>query len=343
MNEVPAVPDPPIPGAAGASDPPFPAKADLGEIVDGAIGRYFEARRGRIDGFVKTHYSLIGSARLHRHALGWDVLRAPANVTVIGPTVALKLAALGARRLRAPRAAAWLGSRDLFLQTGVGREIDWLVQTEFLELPYIQKERTSTRDALAEEILIDARVEAVFSESLKAIEGQASRADFRIRLEEMLAAYTSSRAAAADLTNSLIGASVGAMALKKVTPSAISLGPPLAAAIAQHTAIASFPLGAGVGGLWYGAFPASASLGLVVGATAGVLGAASVLTAFTGVLTDPAQRRLGLHQRRLRRMLDVLERQFRGDEQARYVVREHYVTRLFDLLEVMRIAYRIAT
>ena len=55
-----------------------------------------------------------------------------------------------------------------------------------------------------------------------------------------------------------------------------------------------------------------------------------------------AQRRLGLHQRRLNKMLDALERQFRGDEQARYIVRDHYVTRLVDLMDVLRAAYRIA-
>lgn len=322
--------------------PAFPSTVEVRRIVDDAIGRYFDARRANVGGFVKRHYSLIGSARLHRHALGWDVVKAPANVTLIGPAVALKLAALGAGRVRAQRAASWLGSRDVFIETGVGRQVEWLVQTELLELPYTQNGRTSTRDALAGEILADARIESAFAESLKAMSGQAARVEFRARLETALAAYTSTRAAAADLTNALIGASVGTISLKKVTPSALSLGPPIAAAIAQHSAVASFPLGAGIGGLWYGAFPASASAGLVVGATAGVMGAASVLTAFTGILTDPAQRHLGLHQRRLYRMVDVLERQFLGDDKARYVVRDHYVTRIFDLLEVLRTVYRVA-
>jgi hypothetical protein len=54
-------------------------------------------------------------------------------------------------------------------------------------------------------------------------------------------------------------------AFHQLTPGTLTLGPVLAAALAQQAAIASFPLGAGLGGLWYGLFPAAPSAGLVAG------------------------------------------------------------------------------
>lgn len=35
-----------------------------------------------IDGFVRPHYRRPGALRLHRHAIGWDLLRAPVNVAL---------------------------------------------------------------------------------------------------------------------------------------------------------------------------------------------------------------------------------------------------------------------
>ena len=91
------------------------------------------------------------------------------------------------------------------------------------------------------------------------------------------------------------------MAFQKATPGAIALGPVIAGTLAQSSAISSFPLGATAGGFWYGVFPAQASPFLVAGATAGVLGVAAIATAFAGIISDPVQRALGLHRRRLTR------------------------------------------
>ena len=60
----------------------------------------------------------------------------------------------------------------------------------------------------------------------------------------------------------------------------------------------------------------------------------SIATAFAGVLTDPAQRRFRLHQRRLWRMLDVLQRNFQGAGGQAFVVREAYVARMLNLIDI---------
>jgi uncharacterized protein DUF6635 len=56
-----------------------------GEIVRDGIARYIVTRRERIDPFVASHFSLTGTLRLHRAALGWDIARAPLNLAMAAP------------------------------------------------------------------------------------------------------------------------------------------------------------------------------------------------------------------------------------------------------------------
>src|SRR5215218_6483687 len=87
---------------------------------------YFESRRARMDDFVDRHFSLAGSLALHRKALGWDVLKVPANILLAIPNIALQLTALGAQATGAQQTAAFLRNRRVLLETAVGREIEWL-------------------------------------------------------------------------------------------------------------------------------------------------------------------------------------------------------------------------
>jgi hypothetical protein len=136
-------------------------------------------------------------------------------------------------------------------------------------------------------------------------------------------------------------AGAGATVFKQLTPGALSLGPVLAAAVAQKAAIASFPLGAAAGGLWYGLFSAAPSAVLVTGATGTLLGIGAIVTAFAGVLTDPVQRATGVHRRRLHRLIDALGVELKGGRQA-FEVRDHYAARIFDLLDLARMAQQVA-
>jgi hypothetical protein len=296
-----------------------------------------------VDGFVDRHFSLAGTAAIHRKALGWDVLKAPANIALAVPHVAMKLAGAGAKAVGAEQTASYLTSRKLFLDTAVGREIEWLIVTELLELPLRQGDRESRRDALAEAILSAPAVQDALGETLEAIGRRGDDPEFRRRLEEAMATYTGTRAAAAEITTALITAGAGAVAVKQVTPGIMTLGPALAAALAQQAAIAAFPFGATLGSLWYGAFPAAASPALIAGVTGSLLAVSSIGAAFAGLLADPIQRRLGLHHRRLHRLIDAVERQWRGEHgEAGFVARDHYVARLLDLFDMLGSAYRLA-
>ena len=312
------------------------------DTVAAAAQQYFESRRGRVDAFVDRRFSVAGALALHRKALGWDVLKAPTNILLAIPNIALQLSALGAQATGARQAAAFLRSRRVLLETAVGRELEWLIMTELLELPYEQGERVSSKDALAETILSAPPIQAAVQQVADSIGRRADDPQFRARLEEALATYTGTRAAAAEITTTLIALGAGALTVKQATPGALALGPVLATIMAQQAAVASFPLGATLGGLWYGLFPVAASPALIAGVTGGLVGLGAVASAFAGVIADPIQRRLGLHRRRLLRLIGALEAQFFSDEAAGLVVRDHYVARLLSLFELLAGAYRVA-
>jgi hypothetical protein len=65
-------------GSAPSTDPAILSPEDAQSIVANAARSYFEGRRSRLDAFVDRHFSLAGSSAIHRRAIGWDMLKAPA-------------------------------------------------------------------------------------------------------------------------------------------------------------------------------------------------------------------------------------------------------------------------
>lgn len=293
------------------------------QAVIAASRAYFATRRARVDPFVDKWFSARGSLRLHRHALGWDLARAPANLGLGLVHVGTRAGAGLARLARLGRPARWLGSREVLLETDVMREVQRLIVTELLELP--DADSGARTDALAAAILADPAVRAL----LDGVAPPAPGGDLRRNLAE----YAGARAAVGEMTTALATLGAGAAAFQKLTPGAMTLGPALAAAMAQSAAVSAFPLGASAGSIWYGLFPPAASGALIAGTTAGLMASAALFAAFAGVIADPVQRRLGLHRRRLLRLIDALERQFVEGEAAGFAAREHYVARLMDLVD----------
>lgn len=328
--------------AMGASDPKVaPTPAEVRAIVEEAIDRYIAARYSKVAAFIDANYSLIGSLRLHRKALGLDLLRAPANVALAVPYLASQLAAAGLDAAGADRLAKRLKRQKIFFDTDVAVELNWRLHTELLELPYDDGRRRSDHDALAAEILADGRVVAAVDSFAAALAQSRQDPDFRARLQEKIDTYMQARTAAAELANNAMLAGAGATLFKQLTPGALSLGPVLAAAVAQQAAIASFPLGTAAGSLWYGLFAATPSAALVAGATGTLLGAGAIATAFAGVLTDPLQRAAGVHRRRLHRLIDALGVELKGGRRA-FRVRDHYAARIFDIVDLARLAHQVA-
>lgn len=308
-----------------------------GTIVCDAACRYVASRRERVDAFIDRHFTLAGSLALHRHALGWDLCRAPLNMFLTLPALAAKLASRVARRAGCERLAVWLADRRFMFETDLAREIEWLVATELLEIPCVQRDRASSRDAIAETVLADPRV----AERLVALHG-SQEPEYRRRIAAAIESYKGSRVATAEIATGVLATGLGALLVKHITPGLVTLGSAIAAAIAQQTAIAAFPLGAGLGALWYGWFPVAASPALRAGMIGGLVIAGALLAAFSGIVTDPLRRRLGLHRRRLFRLLGELEQGLCGENRESFSLRDHYVARLIDILDLVAGAWRAA-
>ncbi|MDH3235232.1 MAG: hypothetical protein OEQ29_17065 [Alphaproteobacteria bacterium] len=329
------------PAKSAAIDTPAWDEAAARAVIEEAARRYVDGCRARLDPFIDRHFSLRGSLRLHRHAVGWDLLRAPYNVVAAVPQLAARILAAGGRRVKLTRPAAErLARLNLFLGTRVGREIGWLIMTELLRLPASDGKRVSETDAFAEEVMKDPDVARSVERVAAVLESHAGDKEFLGRLDEKLRVYTDTRAAAADMVAVLTMVGAGAGAMNQFTPGAMTLVPALSAALAQHLAISNFFLGSFLGSGYYALFPAAASPMLVAGTAGTVIAAAAVLTAFAGVLTDPLQRRMGLHKRRLDKLLKVLERELAGSIPERMALHDHYVARVLDLVDMLIMASR---
>jgi hypothetical protein len=279
-------------------------------IPQQAIRHYFECCRERIPGFVDRHFCLRGALSIQREAFGLDLLRAPYNLTMAAPAALVHLLAALARQLGAVRLSAALSRPRLLRRTAVACRIERLICTELLNLPG-QPDISATGPPLQQS------------------------------LDRTLAEYRVARGAAAEITAAAMSLGTGAVTVGKLTPGAISFAPVLSAMVAQQAAVSSFPLGAALGSVWYGLFPVAASPLVTFGLSAGLLGVGSIIAAFAGIVADPVQRRLGLHQRRLCRMIDALERQALDPAAPGYAARDRYVARLLDSVDLITTAYRL--
>ncbi|WP_373354033.1 DUF6635 family protein [Pseudoroseicyclus sp. CXY001] len=243
----------------------------------------FAAARARVDAFCDRHFTFRGSLRLHRAALGWDLLRAPANVVLAPLQILSRLGQMLLRALRLRRPADWLARHPLVFETDLSDRVAAHIRAELLP------------------------------------EGA----------EPHLPAYAESRGAMAELATQIGTLGTGAVLFKSLTPGMLSFAPAVALGVAQSAAIAAFPLGAMLGSGWYALFPAAASTGLTAGTMLGFAAFGALLTAFAGVIADPIQRRLGIHQRRLLRLIAAAEGRARG-----FSAREPYLARLGDAADL---------
>ncbi|WP_243642123.1 DUF6635 family protein [Rhodovulum steppense] len=286
-----------------------------------AARAYFSQRRARVPGFVRERFGLRGTLALHRHALGWDILRAPANMLLSPVLVLSRLGAGAAGRLGARRASGWLASRRVLLPTAVSRAAERAIVVELLELPWDGPGGTSSADALARAILAEPSLARLV----------AARREAGAQSARALSEYGGTRSAVAEVTTALGALGAGAFAFHSLTPGMLSLAPGLAAVLAQQAAIAAFPLGGLMGSAWYGLFPAAASPLLMAGVALGLVASGALAAAFAGVIADPVQAALGLHERRLNRLIDAMEDAFAGNGERGFAAREHYLARLLDL------------
>lgn len=304
------------------------------------VANYIESRKAKIPGFVERYFSFRGAWEMHKKTLGRDYYRIPINLLWSLPAFLAHSAAAVSGKLGAPAIARRLGKVPSGLPTAFQKELNWLIHVELLELPYSDGSRQSTKDALLEAILSDPELSARLAEYLGAIQSHAGSEEFRILLAARLQEYGKTRQAATELAASIATLAGGYAAFGQMTPGAVSAGSAAAAAIAQQIAIANFWLGPTLGAWYYTVFPASASFGLIAASTGAVMAALGILGALSAVVVDPLLARTGFHQKRLERFVEALEPVLAGREDDGYHVRDHYLARLFDLIDLLRLAAR---
>ncbi|MBK4216299.1 hypothetical protein JJJ17_10215 [Paracoccus caeni] len=259
-------------------------------------------RRAEVARFTRARYGLCGTLSLHRLALGWDLVRAPVNVMLSPVFLLTRLLALLFGKLGAKRAASWLSSRRIFLQSNVATQI--------------QQDMTA--------FIADLQAKGLGPDAPPAL------------IRDQIASYAETRNAVSEIATSLVVLLAGFLLFHQATPGIISLAGPLAEMRAHSTAVSDFALGSGMGRMWYWAFPVELSPWEVIltGVILAVIG--SLVTTFAGVLADPLQTITGTHRRRLMRMLDRLDRAAAGGG----LEREHILARLGDLSDAAVILWR---
>ena len=307
---------------------------------DRAIAAYIRSRKEKVPAFVARYFSFKGALQLNKKAFGADLCKVPLNVAWSVPYLGMKVSAALLKKLGLDKIPGRIDRIPPGFETRVQKEINWLIFTDLLELPYSQKGRTSHKDALLTGILDQPRIAALFAEELAKIYSKSKNPRYKAALEKNLVEYAKSRTAAADLAGNIIALSTGVAAFGQVTPGALTAGNTLAAVIANQIAVSNFLLGPTLGGFYYTVFPAAASTTLIAASTGALVMALAVLTSFSGIVTDPVQSRLGIHKRRLLRLIDSLDGQLRGDDESRLKIRAQYYARVFDLLDLLRRASR---
>jgi hypothetical protein len=314
-----------------------PRAATADEHHPQVAGEYFESRREMLDGFVARHFTWPGTLRLHLAALGLDILRAPLNVALSPILVVTLIAAYLCRRAGWRRGADWLARRRILLRTSVARRVEALIVTDLLDLPLDEGAAARDSHALARAVLAAPQFREMIRKRSSVSEAEAVGQ----RISGALGEYAGTRSAVAEMTTTLCVLLVGALVFQALTPGMISMAPGVADAMARTNAIATFPLGETVGGLWYGMFAAHAAPWQLGATVAGLVMVGSVVAAFAGVLADPVQVRLGIHRRRLGRLLDTLEGELAGGGDKPFVAREHFFARFLDFWDAAASAFRI--
>lgn len=310
----------------------------IADAVSKGADSYFESCRQRVPEFVNRHYSLNGALRIHRKAIGGDLLRAPANLLWGVPYLFTHASRILLHKAGAKGLSQRLDHIPPGFKTQVQKEIEWLTFTELLMLPIDQGERHFDEDALLAEILSQPELSTPLVEYLEKINTNSQLPDFEAVLRKNLDRYAGTRVAVADLSCGIISLAAGAATFHKLAPGALSTGSLLAAAIAQQSAISGFLFGQTLGSIYYGIFPAAASMGLLIASTGGVLAVLGIFSAVSGVITDPVQRLLGLHQRRLYKFINALEQEFSQADSSGFEPKDHYAARIFDLFDLLKTA-----
>lgn len=333
----PMTPQTPTQALAGPGDE---ARRLALEIAEAALERYLAGCESRVPDFARRRLGLAGSLRLHRHAAGWDVAKAPVNILLGIANLAADLLGRLALRLGRRRLGAWLRGRHWVLPTRVMQQLDLQLRTELLHWPLDRDGRPTGVDGPLAALLAEARLRAPAAGA--ALPALRPRIDPEAahRVDRLIARYLAGRTAVAEVMVALASTLLGWWLFGAAAPGAIALSAPVADLLSLREAIAAFPLGKGPGQVWYGLFGVDTPWYVTAATALWLTVLFAIAAAFAGLVADPLESLTGSHRRRLHRLVRAIGAALRGDERARLSGRAQYLARLFDLLDLAQAAAR---
>ncbi|WP_286220609.1 DUF6635 family protein [Marinobacter apostichopi] len=310
------------------------SEAEIKQAIRSGIQGYFDDCRARVPAFIDRHFHYPGAIATNRMALGWDMIRAPINL-LWAPVYAL--ACLVKILVRNRAGLGWLHRLADRVPAGfttrVQEHISSLIQHELLNKGRV---KTPSENSLLESYLIEA-LEAVYARhSSEPVDPQRFIKLIEPLVADALSQYRVTRTASADITNSISCTVLGAFAFQKFTPGGIGLGVVLASILAKTMAARDFILGETIGGWYYSVFPPEPSLATTASVMVAVMAALAAFAALSGVISDPVQAAIGLHRRRLHKLLDHLERDVSLSTQSSFRPKDQYVARILDTFDMIK-------
>ena len=305
------------------------SESEIEQAVARGARNYFDECRANVPGFIDRHFHYPGAIVTNRVALGWDMVRAPLNL-LWAPFYAVisifKYFLPGSGRLQ--KYCLFITAIPAGFTTQVQHQITGLVKCEILQYGQCGK-------SLGDFII--RSLEETFQNRTKSeIDHRQFEKLIAPVLEDAIDQYQGTRTAAAEIGNAVSCTILGAFAFKKFTPGGIGVALVLASMLATDIATRDFILGETLGHLYYSWFPPRPSLALSAGSILLVMALLAAVAALSGIITDPIQARTGLHLRRLRKMLDHLERDFVNRTRSGFRPKDQFIARILDAFDIIR-------
>jgi hypothetical protein len=314
------------------------------DVIENAVSRgvtrYISTRENKVPHFVKCHYSFRGALKIHAHAFGWDLVRVPVNIIWSLVNLVLALIGLIAKIVRLKRISQYIKKIPPGIETDMDKQIKWLVITELLELPYTDGSKKSDQDALMDEIMKDPDLRGLIDEQLQSVKGAQDKPEFWQNLERKLAEYGATRTGAADLASNIMVIFCSKLVLGQTAYGTLSAGSAVSVSLAQSIAVSNFWLGSAAGSYYYAFVPVVVSLRFLIAITAVIAIVLAFVSTFIGIITDPIQAKLGIHQKRLCKFIKAMQRDLEEEGEGEFQLREKYVGRVFDIVDFLAVLGR---
>lgn len=298
------------------------------DAIEAGIQDYFSLCRSQIPHFIKTHFWVPGCWQTNRLAFGVDLLRAPINLIWAPLYLCFQLLFFALGKAGWLGAKKWAAKIPAGLTTKVQRNINGLIQNELLD---VEKLHTCI-----DKYLLPVANQLIAEQELHGEDKRKVYSELNSIVDDALKQLMQSRTAAADISNTIFAAMVGAIAFKKFTPGGIGIGLIVAGVWVKLRAQQNFMLGETAGGWYYTVFPPQANTTENLVAIIAVMLVLSVIATFSGLVTDPLQALLGVHKRRLNKLVNRLEHNLLQRSSAGFKTFDPYVARILDLFDTVK-------